>query len=162
MKLRKRRTKKNETKKILKWKNNDIKFKFQRQEIMNSSERRCLWVALNTANIIFTNYLVTLAMCCLRRNGLTSVTHALSIGPILTKWIVHSFTGNRSNFAPPIRQFFGINQDRIEELSPLQSAIMDIPLICVDGSLSNTSNQRSSIILASVYFVVAAIFPIRN
>lgn len=84
----------------------------------------------------------------------------LKIGPIFTTWMVHFFTGKLSNFVAPTRQFFGMSHLSMAELRPVQSAITDIPLICVNGSLSNTCIQMSSTNDASQNWVFGATFPV--
>lgn len=56
-------------------------------------------------------------------------------------------------------QFFGMSHFRTDELSPLQSAMIVIPLICVNGSLSSSSTKMSSRIAESWNVFGGAIFP---
>lgn len=105
-------------------------------------------------------YLLTLAMVAFLKNGLINMIHAFKMGPIFTTWMVQSFTGRLSSFAAPTLQFLGMSHLRIDEFSPLQSAIADIPFCCVNGSLSRICIKISSNSDASVNSVLGPIFPV--
>lgn len=102
---------------------------------------------------------ITLAMVLFLKNGLIRKMHALNMGPIFTTWMVHSLIGRLSSFAAPTLQFFGESHFKIVELSPVQSAINEIPFICVIGSLKSTCIQISSINDESLNSVVGKTFP---
>lgn len=74
--------------------------------------------------------------------------------------MVHSLIGRLSSFAAPTLQFFGTSHFKIAELSPVQSAIIEIPFVCVIGSLKSTCIQMSSIRDASLNSVVGPTFPL--
>lgn len=101
----------------------------------------------------------TFARVAFRKNGLINMMQVLKIGPILTTWMVHFFNGKLSNLVAPTRQFFGMSHLSIAEVRPVQSAITVMPLICVNGSFSNTCIQMSSINDASQNWVFDATFP---
>lgn len=74
--------------------------------------------------------------------------------------MVQSLIGNDSSLDAPTLQFFGISHFKIDELNPLQSAIIEMPFICVVGSLNTTSIQRSSITAASLNCIFGPIFAV--